>query len=152
MRLRDATLSDLHEVASWVDSARECDLWAGWRVSFPIDIARLAQEIEFSNGNSFCLVDQDSVIAFGQIIKKAQRAHLAQLIYLSEGDQGHPGTWAWIGVEDVAALHEEYVNSGATILEAPRNYAWAYEMQVADPDGHVLRFGSEPRADIPFES
>ena len=28
-------------------------------------------------------------------------------IYLAEGDQGHPGTWAWIGVGDVAALYEE---------------------------------------------
>jgi hypothetical protein len=24
------------------------------------------------------------------------------------------------------------------------NRPWAYEMQVEDPDGHVLRFGSEP--------
>jgi hypothetical protein len=23
-------------------------------------------------------------------------------------------------------------------------------MKVEDPDGHVLRFGSEPRADVPF--
>ena len=34
-------------------------------------------------------------------------------IYLSAGDQGQPGPWA-------------------------------YEMKVTDPDGHVLRFGSEP--------
>jgi len=26
----------------------------------------------------------------------------------------------------------------------------AFEMQVEDPDGHVLRFGSEPKADRPF--
>ena len=25
-------------------------------------------------------------------------------IYLSEGDQGHPGTWVWLGVDDVEAL------------------------------------------------
>ena len=29
-------------------------------------------------------------------------------IYLCQGDQGQPGTWVWIGVEDVAALYEEY--------------------------------------------
>jgi predicted enzyme related to lactoylglutathione lyase len=73
-------------------------------------------------------------------------------IYLSEGGQGHPGTWVWIGVEDVGALYEEYVASGADILEKPTNYQWAYEMKLTDPDGHVLRFGSEPRADLPFES
>jgi catechol 2,3-dioxygenase-like lactoylglutathione lyase family enzyme len=28
-------------------------------------------------------------------------------IYLSEGDQGQPGTWVWLGVEDVEVLHDE---------------------------------------------
>ena len=65
-------------------------------------------------------------------------------IYLSEGDQGQPGTWVWLGVEDVDALYEEYRGSGATILHPPENYSWAREMKVEDPDGHVLRFGSEP--------
>ena len=71
-------------------------------------------------------------------------------IHLCQGGQGQPGTWAWIGVEDVAALHEEYVASGARIRLSPQNFPWAYEMHVEDPDGHVLRFGSEPRYDIPF--
>jgi catechol 2,3-dioxygenase-like lactoylglutathione lyase family enzyme len=73
-------------------------------------------------------------------------------IYLCRGDQGQPGTWAWIGVEDVAALHEEYKASGARIRHPPENYLWACEMKVEDPDGHVLRFGSEPRTDLPFDS
>ena len=68
-------------------------------------------------------------------------------IYLSEGDQGQPGTWVWLGVEDVEALHNEYAQSGATILQPPENRPWACEMKVADPDGHVLRFGSDPKGD-----
>ena len=72
-------------------------------------------------------------------------------IYLSEGDQGRSGTWVWVGVEDVAALFEEYLASGAIIREPPRNFPWAYEMKVEDPDGHVLRFGSDPRDDLPLE-
>ena len=72
-------------------------------------------------------------------------------IYLAEGGQGNPGTWAWVGVEDVAALHREYSASGAMILETPRNFPWAYEMKVGDPDGHVLRVGSEPREDLPLQ-
>ena len=72
-------------------------------------------------------------------------------IYLCRGDQGNRGTWAWIGVEDVAALHDEYTQSGAAIREAPRNFPWAYEMKVTDPDGHVLRFGSDPRSDMAVE-
>jgi predicted lactoylglutathione lyase len=73
-------------------------------------------------------------------------------IYLCRGSQGQSSTWVWIGVEDVAALHEEYKASGATIRHPPQNYDWAYEMKVGDPDGHVLRFGSEPRTDMPFVS
>jgi catechol 2,3-dioxygenase-like lactoylglutathione lyase family enzyme len=70
-------------------------------------------------------------------------------IYLSNGDQGCPGTWVWVGVEDVAALYEEYLASGAEIGHPPENYPWACEMKVLDPDGHVLRFGSDPRGDLP---
>ena len=73
-------------------------------------------------------------------------------IYLCEGDQGQAGTWVWIGVEDVAALYEEYRSSGAAIRGVPKNHSWAYEMQIEDPDGHILRFGSEPNEDVPFEA
>jgi catechol 2,3-dioxygenase-like lactoylglutathione lyase family enzyme len=73
-------------------------------------------------------------------------------IYLCQGGQGQPGTWVWIGAEDVEALHKEFEASGAKIRHAPQNYPWALEMKVEDPDGHVLRFGSEPRSDRPFEA
>src|SRR6266536_2848340 len=65
-------------------------------------------------------------------------------IYLCRDAQGQPGTWVWIGVEDVAVLYEEYKASGAKIRMNPKNFPWAYEMHIEDPDGHVLRFGSEP--------
>ena len=71
-------------------------------------------------------------------------------IYLCQGGQGQPGTWVWVGVEDVGALFREYKASGATIRRPPTNHCWAYEMIVEDPDGHVLRFGSAPRGDVPF--
>jgi len=71
-------------------------------------------------------------------------------LFLCEGDQGHFGTWVWIGVNDAAALEAEYRASGARIRHPPTNYPWAYEMQVEDPDGNVLRFGSEPIAGRPF--
>ena len=69
-------------------------------------------------------------------------------IYLSKGDQGQPGTWAWLGVEDVDDLYKEYQMTGATILDPPRNFPWAREMRVGDPDGHVLRFGSDTVANV----
>ena len=72
-------------------------------------------------------------------------------LMLCEGAQGNPGTWVWIGVEDAGALHAEYRASGAAIRMEPTDFPWAYEMQVTDPDGHVLRFGSEPRAGAPSD-
>ena len=64
--------------------------------------------------------------------------------------QGNPGTWVWIGVSDAAALYDEVTAQGATIRLAPTNFPWACEMQVQDPDGHILRFGSGPLEDEPF--
>lgn len=70
-------------------------------------------------------------------------------IFLSEGDQGHPGTWVWIGVQDAEALASEYKSRGARIRHEPTNYPWAYEMQVEDIDGNILRMGSEPKEGAP---
>jgi catechol 2,3-dioxygenase-like lactoylglutathione lyase family enzyme len=71
-------------------------------------------------------------------------------IFLSVADQGQPGAWVWIGTDNVTALHAEYVASGALIRQPPTNFQWALEMQVADPDGNVLRIGSDPLPDQPF--
>ena len=71
-------------------------------------------------------------------------------LMLCEGDQGNPGSWVWIGVGDVQPLFAEYRTKGAKVRHPPTNYPWACEMQVEDPDGHVLRIGSEPKSDQPF--
>ena len=71
-------------------------------------------------------------------------------IMLCEGDQGQPGTWVWIGVEDAAAIFEEYQSAGANIIQPLTNYPWAYEFRVQDPDGHTLRIGSDTRPDLPI--
>ncbi|MDX2191839.1 MAG: glyoxalase superfamily protein [Gemmatimonadales bacterium] len=68
-------------------------------------------------------------------------------LMLVQGDQGRPGSWVWIGVGDADALHDELLARGAFIRHPPQDYYWAREMQVADPDGNVLRCGSEPRPD-----
>jgi len=70
-------------------------------------------------------------------------------LFLSEGDQGNPGAWVWVGVSDAEALFQEYRAAGAKIRHPPTNYSWAYEMQVEDPDGNILRMGSEPKPGQP---
>lgn len=66
-------------------------------------------------------------------------------LMLCQGDQGHAGTWVWVGVADVDALHEDLKARGAIVRHPPSDYPWAREMQIADPDGNVLRLGSDPR-------
>lgn len=66
-------------------------------------------------------------------------------IYLCCGGQGRGAAWIWVGVEDAEKLHEEFQTKGIKILMPPTNYSWALEFHVEDPDGNVLRFGSEPR-------
>ena len=70
-------------------------------------------------------------------------------LFLCEGDQGHSGSWAWIGVGDVAVLFEQLRAKGARVRHPPTNYHWAYEMQVEDLDGNVLRLGSDKKEDQP---
>ena len=65
-------------------------------------------------------------------------------IYLAKGGQGQPGTWVWVGVGDVRALYDLYRSRDAIIRMPPTNTSWALEMRIEDPDGNVLRFGSDP--------
>src|SRR5262245_30045227 len=63
-------------------------------------------------------------------------------IYLCQSGQGNSsGTWLWIGVDaDLYELHNQFLSKGIKIKMAPTNFSWALEMQIEDPDGHVLRF------------
>jgi len=66
-------------------------------------------------------------------------------LFLCVGDQGRGAAWAWIGVEDADKLHEELKAKEVKIRMPPRNFPWALEMHVEDPDGNVLRLGSDPK-------
>ena len=73
-------------------------------------------------------------------------------IYLCKGSQGHPGTWLWIGFDgDIFVLHKEFKEKGIKIIMEPRNFSYALEMHIEDPDGHVLRFGTDPNPDEPYQ-
>jgi len=86
----------------------------------------------------------DETSSFGMVTRDGHA------IYLSLNDQGHFGTWVWLGVEDVEALRAEIEPRGATVSGDLLNFSWALELRVEDPDGHVLRFGSDPKTDQPF--
>ncbi len=72
-------------------------------------------------------------------------------IYLCHGAQGNPGTWLWVGFDgDIFGLHEDLKARGVKIKMPPVNFSWALEMQIEDPDGHVLRLGTDPDPARPF--
>ena len=72
-------------------------------------------------------------------------------IMLCEGEQGHPGTWVYVSIDDADALYQELRGRGARIRHTPRNFPWgARELHVFDLDGHVLRFGSDTLAGEPL--
>ena len=65
------------------------------------------------------------------------------VLFVCQGCQAHPGSWTMLFTRDVDKLHEELRKRGATIRMAPTDMPWGMrEMQVSDPDGNVLRFGS----------
>jgi hypothetical protein len=84
---------------------------------------------------------------YGGMVSVSRDGHA---LMLCQGAQGNPGTWVWVGVHDAGALYDEFVAAGARITMQPVNLPWAYEFNVGDPDGHILRFGSEPREDLPL--
>mgnify|MGYP003336792395 CR=1 FL=1 len=71
-------------------------------------------------------------------------------LMLSEGVQGAHDAWVWIGVDDARRAHAACVERGATVRMPLTNLRWALEFQVQDHDGHVLRVGSAPLAEVPF--
>lgn len=68
-------------------------------------------------------------------------------LFLAQGGQGQAGTWLWVGVHDVNRMYADCIEKGATIRSEMVDNPWAREFAVADPDGHVLRFGGETEAE-----
>ena len=66
-------------------------------------------------------------------------------IMLCENEQGHPGTWIWMGVEDAEKYYEEYKASGAKIREAPNKLSLGIRIQGGRPrwSRFTNRFGSQ---------
>jgi len=81
MEWRNAQAGDLTTLISWVDDSRQCLLWAGSKVRFPLHAPRLADEIEFTPANGWCLCEHGKLLGFGQILQRGpSRAHFARLI------------------------------------------------------------------------
>jgi len=63
-------------------------------------------------------------------------------IFFCKNDQGNPGTWLCILIENVDEYYKTIKNKGAKIITEPQNREFNIrEMLVEDPDGHIIRFG-----------
>lgn len=65
-------------------------------------------------------------------------------VYLCVQGQGRGEAWVWMGVEDADTWHAELTAKNVPIRMPPTTYPWAREFHVEDPDGNVIRFGSDP--------
>lgn len=63
-------------------------------------------------------------------------------IFFCQGGQGRPGSWLSIFLDDVDAYYDRIRKRGAEVIEEPRDLPWGMrEMQVRDPNQHIIRFG-----------
>ncbi|MBB6327528.1 hypothetical protein FHS59_003171 [Algoriphagus iocasae] len=69
-------------------------------------------------------------------------------IFFCKEDQGHPGTWLSIVLDDVDEYYELIKDSSAKILSKPESMEWNMrEMLVECPDGHIIRFSHNTSID-----
>ena len=108
-----------------------------------LKVASLAKSIDFYSGVLGFKLDWQ---APGMASVGRDAGH----IMLSEGSQGSPGTWVWIGCEDTEPLYALFTARGAQVQMPPASLAWGFDMRILDPDGHVLRFASDTRSDRPI--
>jgi ribosomal protein S18 acetylase RimI-like enzyme len=81
MELRNTEINDFHAIMSWIKDEYECRNWAGNKVRFPLNINDLLNDISYSNNNSYCLVNENSILAFGQLFPKEDGLiHMARII------------------------------------------------------------------------
>jgi ribosomal protein S18 acetylase RimI-like enzyme len=122
--LRPAVATDLVTVASWITSARDCELWTGWRVGFPIDMSTLPASLGITDQNTYAWIVDGRIACFGQIVgKSVERAHLASIIVApSARRQGHGRRFVCALLAHVAqgtlwiSLNVDEQNAGAVAL------------------------------------
>ena len=85
MTFRDGTEADLLAAASWIAGRRDCELWAGAAVPWPLDPASLPAQVDMMDAVCLSLVDGHELMAFGQRLQRsAGRAHLTRVIVRPE--------------------------------------------------------------------
>jgi [ribosomal protein S18]-alanine N-acetyltransferase len=82
MLVRIATDDDLNTLISWIKDKEACKRWAGPLVRFPLTLQSLKKDIEFSEENTFVMIDDPGEpLGLGQLLEKENdRIHMARVI------------------------------------------------------------------------
>ena len=82
MILRIAINEDLNTLIPWIKDKEACKLWAGPLVRFPLTLQSLKKDIEFSEENTFVMVNEaGELLGLGQLLEKENhRIHMARVI------------------------------------------------------------------------
>ena len=96
-RFRQAHPEDVYEIAGWIRSRRDCELWAGPWLPYPLDAELLPADIDLYGADSIAMVEKDRLVAFGQLMYvDTQRSHLARII-VAPNERGRGRGRALIG-------------------------------------------------------
>ena len=67
-------------------------------------------------------------------------------IFFARSEEGRPGSWCCVRVDDADALFAIYRERGADIVEPIASKAWGMrEFTIRDPNGHFFRIGHSTR-------
>ena len=89
MQTIQANPADISHLIPWIPDRTACLMWAGPSVNFPLKRKKLLKEIDYARDNSFCLIHNGRMIAFGQLLSKQDnRLHMARII-VDPGSRRH---------------------------------------------------------------
>lgn len=82
MELRLATIDEMLALRQHFRSSAQLQLWGGEGFEFPLTSSRFLQQLQKTDLESFVLVHQQHIVAFGQICDRFGKHHLARLLVL----------------------------------------------------------------------
>lgn len=81
MFIRKTEKKDFLAIQSWIKTSEECRLWAGPKISFPLEMETFFHEIDLKNQMTFSFFEDD-IIGFAQLLNSPtpDTLHLARII------------------------------------------------------------------------
>ena len=80
MEFRLSRNSDLETLSSWFDNETDARYWGGPSIRFPINIANLKNDIQWSENQSYSLIENGSLVGFAQIANRFDCNHLCRIL------------------------------------------------------------------------